>query len=87
MESLARGVPVIVIANKYGMYHYPIPNTISSNIWRISYSCEDVINELKYFMTNKHKLAKSIDKTSSQIRDDYFIPVNRKNVLEFVGID
>ena len=35
LETIAKGIPVVVVGNRHGLTHNPIPETIAEDIWRV----------------------------------------------------
>lgn len=71
-EAVSLGIPVAIIANKYGITQNPIPESFHNKLWRIVYDKED----LNKFLINSKK---SISINPEQL----FHKPNKKEVREF----
>jgi hypothetical protein len=85
LETLARGIPVIVIGNSHGLTYNPIPKEISRKIWQICYSKEELIHSINYFRNNSTNLAKLYKSTGEQIKNDYFAPITPTSISKLMG--
>jgi len=85
LETIARGIPVIVLANRLGLTQLPIPENLKQNIWKLCYTPEDIIKSIEYYA----KIDKSDDhfkKIGHEVRKNFFEPVTKKSVRKFLGI-
>ncbi len=86
METLAKGIPVIVVGNNSGLTHNPIPETITSDIWRLCYSSQEIAEAIQFYQTRSSEKIKEHEELGTRIREEYFEPVTREGVREFLGI-
>ena len=86
METLAEGIPVIIIGNSNGLTHNPIPETITDDIWRLCYSPQEVTDAVKFYQTRSPEKIKEHEETGTRIREEYFEPVTRGGVRRFLGL-
>ena len=85
MESLALGVPVIILHGGSPINQNPIPNTIDKNIWD---ECDNH-TDFKTAFTRLY-LEKNIEEqsnTAKLIRKEFFEPVSAKSVNQFLGLN
>jgi hypothetical protein len=75
LESLAKGVPVVILGNPTGVTFNPIPETVSEEIWRLCHSENDLMDAIKYFRRNYSSKRNQYEKIGLQIRAHYFEPV------------
>ena len=81
IESLAFGVPVIILRGGSPINLNPIPNTIDKNIWDECDNDVDFCSALERLFINKDIVAQS--NAARLIRKEYFEPVNTKSVNDF----
>lgn len=86
LETLAKGIPAIVVGNRHGLTHNPIPETITDDIWRLCYSPEEIKKAIQFYKSRGPEKIKEHDEVRRRIREEYFEPVTREGVREFLGI-
>jgi len=86
METLAKGIPVIVVGNNSGLTHNPIPETISSDIWRLCYHPQEIADAIQFYQTRSPEKIREHESVGKRIREEYFEPVRRDGVRMFLGI-
>jgi len=86
METLAKGIPVIIIGNSFGLTHNPIPKTITDDIWRLCYSPQEVVEAIQFYQSRSPEKIKEHEKAGRRIREEYFEPVTREGVRRFLGL-
>ena len=86
METLAKGIPVIIIGNSYGLTQNPIPETITDDIWRLCYSPQEITDAIQFYQTRTPEKIKEHEETGTRIREEYFEPVTKEGTREFLGI-
>ncbi len=86
METLAKGIPVIIVGNSHGLTQNPIPETITDEIWRLCYSPQEVANAIQFYQTSSPEKIKEHEKIGKRIREEYFEPVTKEGGREFLGI-
>lgn len=87
VESLAKGVPVIIIGNQNGIIQNPIPNEIPVNIWKLCFTPEEIQRAISHFINKSVESKELYAKTGELIRDRYFEPVTIKSVRSFLRFD
>lgn len=85
METLAKGIPVIVVGNNSGLTHNPIPETITSDIWRLCHTPQAIADAIQFYQTHGAEKIKEHEEAGKRIREEYFEPVTREGVREFLG--
>lgn len=83
LETLARGIPVVVVGNRKGLLQNPIPKNIDASIYRICLNSIEIKDAVKYFIKNRFK---NYDSIREKIRADYFEPVTYKGVRQFLQL-
>lgn len=87
METLAKGIPVVVIGNNDGLTHNPIPKSITGDIWRLCYSPAEVEDAVKFYKTRSPEKIKEHEEAGKKIREEYFEPVTRDGIRRFLRLD
>ncbi len=85
VESLALGVPVIILHGGSNIKQNPIPNTIDKSIWD---ECDNE-TDFKTAFTRLY-IKKNIEDQSNTvkfIRKEFFEPVSKKSVNHFLGLN
>ncbi|MBA7563212.1 hypothetical protein ES708_04865 [subsurface metagenome] len=86
LETLARGIPVIVIGNSSGLTQLSIPRSISEDIWKLCYSVNDVIEAIKLYSKKDNKTVNMYKKIGRGIRDNFFEPVIELGARKFLSL-
>jgi len=86
METLAKGIPVIIIGNSFGLTQNPIPETITVDIWQVCYSPEEIAEAVQFYQNRSPEKIKEHEEVGKRIREEYFEPVIGEGVREFLGI-
>ena len=87
LETLAKGIPVIVVGNRHGLTHNPIPETITEDIWRLCYTKEEITKTIQFYQNRSQEKINDHEETGRSIREKYFEPVVREGVKKFLGIE
>ena len=87
LEALAKGTPVIIIAPSCGILQNPIPEVISSDYWKICYSSDELLEQILTFKSIMNDNEIKFLKMGNEIRKNYFEPVSRNSVLDFLTLD
>ena len=86
METLAKGIPVIVVGNSFGLTHNPIPETINSDIWKLCYDSEEIKRAIRFYQRRSPEKVKEHENAGRAIREEYFEPVTVEGVRSFLGL-
>jgi hypothetical protein len=86
METLAKGIPVVIIGNSNGLTQNPIPETITEDIWRLCYNQHEVKDAIQFYQARSPEKIKEHEEAGKRIREEYFEPVTREGVREFLGL-
>lgn len=87
METLAKGIPVIIIGNSFGLTHNPIPETITEDIWQLCYTPEEIVKAIQFYKSRSPDKIKEHEEIGKRIREEYFEPVTRDGVRQFLGLN
>jgi len=86
LETLVKGIPVIVIGNRLGLTQLTIPRSVSENIWKLCYSVSDVVEAIKLYSKKDSKTVNMYKKIGREIRDNFFEPVTELGVRKFLSL-
>lgn len=70
VESIAYGVPVVVIPDDNDLAFIPIPEGISRNLWRVAHDSHELYEGIRYLLKNKNYAEKKL--TAAKVRELYF---------------
>ena len=87
LESIAIGIPLLVVENNRRLNYVTIPNDISKNLYKFCKNKQDIINSINYFdnLNDSDKKLNSLE--SDKIKINYFHPVTKNNVNKFLNIN
>lgn len=86
LESLALGIPVVIIGSQSGITQNPIPENVDKNIWRICYIPEELSDAISHFLNISEEERDNLKKIGEEIRAMYFEPVTRESVRKFLRL-
>ena len=86
LETLAKGIPVIIFANKLGLTQLSIPGNIKQDIWKLCYSIDEVVDAIKLYASRDSKMVNKYKKVSSEIREKFFEPVTELGVRKLLNL-
>jgi len=86
LETLAKGIPVIIFANKLGLTQLSIPRNIKQDIWKLCYSIDDVVDAIKLYASRDIEMINKYKKISYEIRDKFFEPVTELGVRKLLNL-
>jgi len=87
METLAKGIPVIIVGSRIGLTHNPIPSSIPQDLWRLCYTKEELLEAIGDFRNQSLEKIRIHTKTGRKIREEYFEPVTKEGVHRFLELD
>ncbi len=86
LETLAIGIPVVIIGSQSGLTQNPIPENVNKDIWRICYTPEELSIAISHFLNISNKEREILKKIGKEIRGMYFEPVTRESVRKFLRL-
>ena len=86
METLAKGMPVIIVGNRHGLTHNAIPKTITEDIWRLCYTHEEIVDAIQFYKNRGQEKIEEHEQVGRKIREEYFEPVTGEGVRRFLGL-
>jgi hypothetical protein len=87
LETIALGIPVIVVENFQGLSFNLIPEEIPQDLWRPCRTYDDIENAIEYYRNRSDGEINGHKEIGLQIREDYFEPVTREGVLKLLDIE
>jgi len=85
LESLACGIPVIIIKNKEGLTYDPLPRNLPEIIVKKVLSSNDIFLTLNEFYSPSKEKREIIKKMALNIRSKYFQPVTKTGIENFIN--
>jgi len=85
LEALTKAIPVIIVGDQNGITQNPIPDSVTKIIWRICYTDERFINDIIDFYKKKDINQNVYNQLAKQIRTNYFEPINKDSVRNFLN--
>lgn len=82
LETIARGIPVIVVGNSFGVTQNSIPDAVPGDIWKLCYSSEQLSDAVSCFLQAAPEEFSVIGKS---VREEYFNPVSSASVRKLLG--
>lgn len=86
LETLAKGIPVIIVASKIGLTQLLIPKSLKQDIWILCYTSKEIGNAVKFYLSRDIETIYKYKKIGNKIRKDFFEPVTRENTREFLDL-
>lgn len=87
LETVARGLPLIVIDNPSGINQLYLHPSIPRDIWRLCYSPEDALEFIDKVAVMDESDLRSIKEQGDYIREQYFCRSSRAEVEHFFSIE
>jgi hypothetical protein len=84
LESLAKGVPVIIVGSVSGVTQNPIPSKVASEMWCVVYNSISLSQNIQIYKNPKINSPVMFQATGDKIRAEYFNPVTVGSVKSFV---
>lgn len=85
METLAKGIPVIIMGSQSGLTQNPIPNSISGDVWCLCYTTDEFLEAVEFYRQRTQEKIAKYAKIGEEIREEYFEPVTPESVRRFLG--
>lgn len=86
LESLAYGIPGIIVAGKNAIVQNPIPTSVNRKIWKLVYTSEGLAEAIDYFMNISEKEREELRLIGNKIKKDFFEKVTKERVSEFLEL-
>lgn len=86
LESIAKGIPVIVLGNRHGLTHNPIPEQDDESLWRICYGQEELIVAIDCFRAQGQHNQECYARAASEFLSEHFESVTAENVVNLLEL-
>lgn len=86
LETLARGIPLIVVGSQSGLSFNPIPPGISGDIWELCYTAQSIERAIHNYRNRDQDTIEKHYALGEEIKQTYFEPVTRENVRRFLKL-
>ncbi len=87
METMARGIPVVIIGNFRGLTFNPVPGDLKTDIYRLVLSCEEFRKAIEAFRNRTEEAKKNHRNTGQWIKENYLAPVTRESARNFLDLE
>jgi len=87
LESMALGVPVLVVDRPQGLQYNPIPDEVEQDLWKQCNSVKNILDGINQYKKRDEEEIARHHQLGLQIRAKYFEPVTRVGVLKILGIE
>ena len=84
LETIALGIPVIVVENLEGLNYNTIPEEIPQDLWRLCRTSDDIKNAIEFYRNRSDGEFIRHKEIGLKIRKDYFEPVTKESVLKLL---
>jgi hypothetical protein len=85
IETLTRGIPVIVISSQHGLTQNPIPETVDNRIWKLCSTPEELCLQIRHYINHSDEDRRRLNSIGKEIRDAYFEPITKNSVNKFLS--
>lgn len=86
LETLAKGIPVIIVANRTGLTQLSIPDIIKQDLWKLCYTPKEIRNAVLFYLNRDNEAIKRDKEIGDKIKKEFFEPVTKENVREFLSL-
>ena len=87
LEAMALGIPVIVVEKLSGLHYDQIPKEIPQGLWTSCRTLGDIENAIECYKNRSDKEIEEHKKIGLRIKKDYFEPISRDGVLDFLNLN
>lgn len=75
VESIALGIPVVIVGSRKGLTQNPIPEHTDKDLYKVCYTLEEIICAIKYYSTFDEGMKQNLLEAGRRIREEFFEPV------------
>jgi len=87
LETLAMGIPVVIIGSNSGFTLNPIPESIRNDMWQLCFSIDDLVSAINFFRNRSPEKIIEHEEHGKKIREEYFEPYTREGVRKFLELE
>jgi hypothetical protein len=84
LETIALGIPVIVVENLGGLNYKTIPEELPQDLWRSCRTSNDIKSAIEFYRNRSDGEIVRHREIGIKIRKDYFEPVTKESVFKFL---
>jgi hypothetical protein len=85
LETLTKGIPVIVIGSQKGITQNPIPKKVDKRIWKLCYTSNQVLDAFKMFTDIEEIEKKKFIEIGKEIKRGYFQEITQDLCFKFLN--
>jgi hypothetical protein len=86
LEAMAKGIPVIVVGNRFGLTHNPIPEAVQGDLFRLCFTRKELADAIKTFHSRSQEEVRKQERIGIKIREEFFEPVTVEGVRHFLEL-
>lgn len=86
LETLAKGIPVIILASQSGLTFNAMPENLSTDMWKVCNTPEELSEALQFYKNRTSEQINDHKMFGYWLRNKYFEPVSREGVNRFFNI-
>ena len=87
VETLAKGIPVIIVGNRSGLTDNPIPENVNKDFWSVCFSQDEIIRAVQSFQARAGEKGTDKEIYGTEVRKEFFEPVAYENVRDFLELN
>jgi hypothetical protein len=87
LESMACGIPVVMIQNEEGLTYDSIPDSVSETMYRKVRSKNELINAIKFFVKASLDNPTQFIIEGQKVRENYFEPVSKEGICRLMNFE
>ena len=87
LETIALGIPVIVVENFERLNYNTIPEKIPQDLWRSCRTSNEIKSAIEFYRNRSDEEFIRHRKIGSKIKKDYFEPVTKESVFKFLMLE
>jgi hypothetical protein len=84
LETLAKGIPVIIVGNQHGFTQNPIPKVIDKGIWMLCRTPEELTNAIKNYSKCSQQMIERYKGIGEKIRQEFFEQPTPQHIRKFL---
>ena len=86
VESIALGIPVIIIGNQSNLTQNPIPTSVNNKIWKVAYTNYELKNYILHYLNLNQIQIEELLVIGKEVKDQYFDQANKKKTKLFLNL-
>ena len=86
VESIALGIPVIIIGSQSNLIHNPIPPSVNNKIWKLAYTNYELKNGILHYLNLNQIQIEELLVIGQEVKEEYFEQANKKKTRLFLNL-